>query len=112
MSRTLRKFAAARLVLPRRQLPDELGAPRLADGPVLLGVQSRQRSGPLHRLDRLYGAQLEGQSITLDSSTTGTYCLVETADPLNHIAESNESNNRVGIQITISGTTVTTGGPC
>jgi len=60
----------------------------------------------------VYGAQLEGQSITLDSSTTGTYCLVETADPLNHIAESNESNNRVGIQITISGTTVTTGGPC
>jgi len=60
----------------------------------------------------VYGAQLEGQSITLDSSTAGTFCLVETADPLNHIAESNDSNNRVGIQVTISGTTVTTGGSC
>lgn len=60
----------------------------------------------------VYGAQLEGQAITLDSSTDGTFCLVETADPLNHIAESNDSNNRTGIQVTISGTTVTSGGTC
>lgn len=60
----------------------------------------------------VYGAQLEGQSITLDSSIAGTYCLVETADPLNHIAESNDSNNRAAIQVTISGTTVTTGSSC
>ena len=60
----------------------------------------------------VYGAQLEGQSISLDGSTAGTFCLVETADPLNKIAESDDSNNRSGIQVTISGTTVTSGGPC
>ena len=60
----------------------------------------------------VYGAHLDGQSITLGSSTDGAFCLVQTADPLNHIAESNDSNNRAGIQVTISGTTVTSGGPC
>jgi len=59
-----------------------------------------------------YGAQLEGQAITLDSSAAGTFCLVEAADPLNHIAESNDSNNVTGIQVTISGTTATPGGSC
>jgi lysyl oxidase len=60
----------------------------------------------------IYGAQLEGQAITLGGSADGTFCLVQTADPLNHIAESNESNNRAAVQVTISGTTVTPGGSC
>lgn len=59
-----------------------------------------------------YGAHLDGQSIRLDSSAAGTYCLVATADPLNRIAESDDSNNETGIQVTISGATVAGGGSC
>ena len=59
-----------------------------------------------------YNSNLEGQSITLDSSIAGTFCLVQTADPANEIAESDDSNNESSVLVTISGTTVTTGGTC
>jgi hypothetical protein len=49
----------------------------------------------------IYGANLPGQSIDITHVQTGTYWLVATADPENHIVETNEANNAGAVLVTI-----------
>jgi len=60
----------------------------------------------------MYGYWLAGQYIILPADLTGTYCLLSTADPANHIRESDETNNATGVVVTINGDTVTPGSSC
>jgi Lysyl oxidase len=61
----------------------------------------------------LYFASLPGQSIVIDGVPDGTYCLSSTADPHDRLRETNESNNRYGMGVSLSGDTVTpTGHRC
>jgi Lysyl oxidase len=59
-----------------------------------------------------YQSTLAGQYIVINNVTDGSYCLVSTADPLNHIRESNDANNSAGVSVQIIGSTVTRGGSC
>jgi hypothetical protein len=54
----------------------------------------------------IYGWQLPGQTIDVTGLPSGTYWLVSTADPDNHLQESNEFNNRGFVKITIMGNRV------
>jgi Lysyl oxidase len=49
----------------------------------------------------IYGSSLPGQNIDITNVQSGTYWLVSTADPDNHIVETNESNNSAAVQVTI-----------
>lgn len=53
-----------------------------------------------------YGAHLDGQHVTTTGLADGTYCLVSTADPANQLLETDDSNNEVGIQVTLTGNSV------
>jgi len=59
-----------------------------------------------------YRSTLAGQYVVINEVADGIYCLLSTADPLNHILESNDSNNSAGVSIQIVGAAVTTLGSC
>jgi len=50
----------------------------------------------------VYGSGLEGQSVNITGVANGDYWLEVTVDPLNHILETNETNNTTRIPITLS----------
>jgi len=55
----------------------------------------------------VYQYYLAGQSIDITGLEDGTYALMSTADPLNLIQESDETNNGIVIYLEIQGTKVT-----
>ena len=54
----------------------------------------------------VYQSYLPHQWIPIGGVANGTYCLRSTADPLDKLSESKNSNNRRGLAITLSGVTV------
>jgi hypothetical protein len=60
--------------------------------------------------DDIYGAYLDGQSITIDGIADGDYCLVERVNPKRVIRELDRTNDTLRTPIRIAGTTVTDGG--
>lgn len=51
----------------------------------------------------VYSKYLEGQSIDITGVPAGQYWLESEVDPLNHVLESNETNNATRIKVTIGG---------
>jgi hypothetical protein len=47
----------------------------------------------------VYGSVLEGQDVDITGLPSGKYCLISTADPVNRLRETNDSNNAFGERV-------------
>lgn len=59
-----------------------------------------------------YQSTLADQYIVINGVANGDYCLESIADPLNHLLEADDTNNRAGVRINIFGNIVTPGADC
>jgi hypothetical protein len=84
----------------RRTLPDLSGSPTSA---YYRTCDRTSTNGLSVGWSDEYHSTLADQYIALPATlTSGSYCLVSTADPVNQIVESSESNNAAGVVIVIN----------